>query len=631
MSEYDVRKRLEAVLRSRAAEARAEHPLSPAQRSLLILHQTDPANAAYNVAFTARFTGGFDAAAFHGALRSLVGRHAALRTTFGRVGTPGAGAVEGRQSVHGWLEPGFAETDAGDWGDERLAETVRDDHREPFDLMSGPPIRARVYRTAPGAAVVLLSVHHIVCDFWSLGLMLAELEQLYRAESERRPANLPARNAPYTDFVTYQRDLIATARGERARAYWHGRLAGRLEPTAWPRFEPDPADADGGASIVFAFPDALARDVFALAREAGSTPYVVLLTAFQILIGRYTGRRDVLIGTPVAGRTDPALAESVGNFVNPVVLRAELDGAASFGELLERSRRTVAEALEHQDYPFERLVRELSPPRRDGRNPIFQAMFSYQQPHRYPAHAGLYVADEGATPVAWAGLTAVPFRLAQQDDQLELVLEVVHDGDRLVAVLKHRTSVFPSAAARQVIRCYLTLLGAAVANPRRRADDLPLPAVGDSGRVGDAVGAGDPAGDALADAAAPADEPAPTGLGAHERRVTAVWRQVLGREAIGPDDNFFDLGGNSMLLMQVHQLLTDEAADRPLTVPDLFRYPTVTSLARRIGQAAAPAGEGPGRGRASSRRLQLADGTARGARLRARGRQRVDGDGGRDA
>ncbi|MEW9553630.1 amino acid adenylation domain-containing protein [Nonomuraea sp. NPDC050783] len=484
MTDHDTRTRLEATLRSRAGRARTEHPLSYAQRSLLLLHQMNPDSASYNVAFTARFTGGFDPATLHRAIRSLVGRHAALRTTFGPVGAGGPDGTAGRQTVHGWLEPDFAELDARRWTGERLDEAVRAAHRSPFDLATGPLVRVRVYQVAPGEAVVLLALHHVVCDFWSLGIIVAELESLYLAEAERRPAELPGRNVPYSDFVAHQSALISGPKGRRARAYWHAQLAGRLDPTEWPRFDLDPADAGEGGSIVFPFPAGLARDVAALAKEEGVTPYVVLLTAFQVLVSRYTGQRDVLVGAPFAGRTDRTAYESVGNFVNPVVLRAELGDAESFREQLGRTRRTVLEALEHQGYPFELLVGELAPHRAGDRNPIFQAMFGYQKPGRYPAHAGLYVADEGAAPVAWAGLTAVPFRLDQQDDQLELVMEIVHDGDRLVGLLKHRTSVFSAAAARRMTGHYLTLLRAAIDGPDRRVAELPL-------LPEDAAGAGD--------------------------------------------------------------------------------------------------------------------------------------------
>lgn len=419
MTDYDLRKKLEAALRARAGQARTEHALSYAQSSMLMLHQMDPDSASYNVALTARFTGGFDAAAFHGALQSLVGRHAALRTTFSRAGTDDRDGTAGRQTVHGWLEPDFAELDARQWTEGELREAVRVAYREPFDLVTGPPLRARAYLVAPGEAVVLLAAHHVVCDFWSLGTMLAELEQLYVAETERRPAGLSGRNNPYSDFVAYQRELIADERGARARSYWHAQLSGDLELAKWPRFDLDPADAGGGGSLMFPIPAQLAADVFALAKAEAVTPYVVLLTAFQVLVGRYTGRPDVLVGSPFAGRTDPALAECVGNFVNSVVLRADLSDAVSFREQLGRTRRTVAEAFEHQDYPFELLVSELAPRRVDGRNPIFQAMFIYQKSGRHPAHAALHAAEEGAAPVAWAGLSAAPFPLDKQDDQFE--------------------------------------------------------------------------------------------------------------------------------------------------------------------------------------------------------------------
>lgn len=600
MTAYDVRKKLEAALRSRAAEARTEHPLSFAQRPLLLLHRMNPGSASYNVGFTARFAGGFDPAALQRATGSLVGRHTALRTTFGADG----------QTVHGWLEPSFAEVDARQWTAEQLDEAVRAAYREPFDLSAGPLVRVRVFEVAPGEAVVLLAVHHIVCDFWSLSVIVAELEQLYLAEVERRPAQLSVGNVPYSDFVTRQRTMIDGPKGSAARSYWHERLSGRHEPVRWPRFETGPG-ATEGASIVFPIASDISDGVFALAKAEGATPYAVLLTAFQILVGRYTGRRDVLVGSPFAGRTDPSLAECVGNFVNPVVLRADLGDVVSFREQLGRTRRAVVDALEHHEYPFELLVSELAPRRVDDRNPIFQAMFSYQKPTRYPALAGLYIADGDAAEVPWAGLTARPHRLDQQDDQLELVLEVVHDGDRLVGLLKYREAVFNGAAARDLITNYLALVRAALAEPGLGVADLPMPV-------------------AVEVAADPRPAPAAASRGttpvAQERRVLAVWKEVLGREAIGSDDNFFDLGGNSMLLMKVHALLADDAAETPLTVNELFRYPTPASLARRLGQttATAPAG----RDRASSRRVQLAEGTARGARLRAR--QRSGAEGSRD-
>ncbi|MET9872404.1 condensation domain-containing protein, partial [Streptomyces sp. NPDC006386] len=213
---WGTRKRLEATLRSRASQARTEYPLSYAQRPLVLLHRMNPDSASYNVGFTARFTGGFDSATFGSAVASLVGRHAALRTTFS--GTDG-------QTVHGWLEPDFAELDARQWNQQQIEDAIRRAYLAPFELSAGPLVRVRTYSVAPGEAVVLLAVHHVVCDFWSLGVMVAELEQLYLAEAERRPSQLPGGNVPYSDFVASQQELIQGEKGSRARAYWHAQLA----------------------------------------------------------------------------------------------------------------------------------------------------------------------------------------------------------------------------------------------------------------------------------------------------------------------------------------------------------------------------------------------------------------------
>jgi amino acid adenylation domain-containing protein len=471
ITDYSTRKKLEAALRSRASQARTCYPLSHAQLSLLLLNQIHPDSAAYHVALAARLAG-LDPAALRRAIQSLVGRHAALRTTFEHGLQPGTG---GYQTVHGWLDPDVATVDARGWDERQLDEVVRLDYARPLDIAAGPPIRVRVYLLADGQAFLLLVVHHLVCDFWSLGVMLTELEELYSSEVEQRLARLPGRNVPYSDFVAYQRELLAGEQGRKARSYWLARLSG-LPPTAeWPAFRIDPADAGGGGSVPFPFPRDLAQNLLTLAGHENVTPYTVLLTTFQVLLSRYTGQCDVLVGTPAAGRADPAFDGCVGNFVDPAVLRADLSGDPSFREQLRRTRRSVAEALEHRAYPFELLVSELAPRRMADRNPIFQAMFIYQQPRRFPGLAHWYVADPDAAPAAWAGLTLRPFRLAQQEDQLELVLEVVlDDDDRLHGVLRYRKSAFSPEAAQRAVQHYLTLLRAAIANPERGVTQLPL-------------------------------------------------------------------------------------------------------------------------------------------------------------
>lgn len=468
MTDHATRHRLREMLRRRAEQARTEVPLSHGQHSLLLLHHLEPDSAAYHVGFAARFTGGFDPDALREALRALVTRHATLRTTFQ------GWDVSARQTVHGWLEPGFEVVAAHGWDEDTLRARVHAAYRAPLDIMAGPPVRAHVFGVAPGEAVVLLVMHHLVVDFHSLGTVVEELGALYGGEVRQETVSLPALPVTYADFVDHQRELLADERGARARAYWHERLGGDLPAGEWPAFRLDPGERTGGASAEFALPDDLAREVFAFAKQEKVTPYVLLLTLYQLLVSRYTGHDEVLVGTPVAGRTDPGFDHCVGYFVDPSVLRADFRGAPTLREALRVTRRLVTEALEYQDYPFELLVRELAPARAAGRNPLFPTMFIYQKPQRLPALASLYMGVEHETPVSWGGLTLRPFRLSQQEDQLDLILEIVQDGERLLGVVKYRKAVFSADAARRAVAHFTHLLRGAIAEPDRPLTELPL-------------------------------------------------------------------------------------------------------------------------------------------------------------
>ncbi|WP_405579621.1 non-ribosomal peptide synthetase [Streptomyces sp. NBC_01092] len=471
MADISVRKRIEAELRRRAASVRTEHPLSYGQRSMWLLNRMDPDSAAYNIAFVARVTGPIDPAALRDALRSLAGRHEALRTTFAeRDG-------DTRQIVHGWLEPSWAETEASNWSPQRLREEIRTAYRQPFDVVDGPPVRVTLLRTAPDRAVLLLVIHHLVADFRTLEFLLDELGTLYVAERGLGDGRLSSDNTPYHSFVAWQRDYLADGRGAGDAAHWRARLSGELETTRWPAFHTDPEAArEPGASEYFQLDGELTKRVLAFARQENTTPYIVQLTAFQALIARYTGQDDVLVGAPVAGRTDSRFRSCAGYFTDPVVLRADLSGDPSFAELVRRTRTSVTEALDHQDYPFERLVQELAPRRTPGVNPVFQTMFVYQKPVVFPGLAALHWGDEsdGGPAVGWADLELRPWRLPQQEGQLDLQLEVVEDGERLLGTLKYRPALFSPTAVRCLIENFSVLLGAAMDDPSRGVATLPL-------------------------------------------------------------------------------------------------------------------------------------------------------------
>ncbi|MFD6966949.1 amino acid adenylation domain-containing protein [Streptomyces sp. NPDC059949] len=545
MNDRSTRAKVAALLRERAVAVRTPHALSYGQRSMWLLHRMAPDSAAYHIAFTARVEGGLDAGRFQEALLSLVARHPALRSTFGEVDG------EDVQTVRGWLDPGFEETAAHGWPEERLRSAIEASYARPFTPQDGPLIRAALWHTASDETVLLLVVHHLVADFRSLELALGELSELYEALGEGRPARLSGTPAPYTDHVAHQRAFLAGEDGRRARQHWHRTLAGELPVTRWPAFRTDPgAEHSSGESIHFDLDDVLAKRLHAFARRENVTVYAVLASAFTVLVARTSGQEDVLIGTPVAGRTVPSAAGTFGYFTDPVVLRTDLGDRPSFTTLVRRTRRTVIEALEHQEYPFELLVEELAPRRAPGVNPVFQSMFIHQKPREFPGlaalHWGATPAGASMDPIPWGGVGLRPYRLAQQEGQLDLLLETIEDGDRLLATLKYRPTVFSARAAHDLVERFCMLLGAALEDPDRSVALLPFAEVRPQGGAARAARPAPTAGDSLlrrfADSVARhADRPATRFRG---RELTyrdldesgAAWAERLRAEGVGPGD-----------------------------------------------------------------------------------------------
>ncbi|MFG6200627.1 amino acid adenylation domain-containing protein [Nonomuraea sp. JJY05] len=465
----------------------AEGPLSPGQHALWITAQTHPDAAAYNIAFAARYTGALDPAALRRALALLVDRHPSLRTTFhDRDG-------EAFHRTHARLEPEVHEIEAAGWDEARLSSEADGCCARPFDLETGPLVRMMLLTTGPDTGVLLLVVHHLVADMWSLEVMIDELKALYLAGTGGPPARFGDRSCTYATYVRRQHAYLGSDEGRRARAYWHGKLAGAPMTTRWPVFGRQAGEAAGGASsIAFALGPELAARIRGLACDGHATPFTVCLTGFQELLRRYTGQDDVLVGVPVSGRTDPDLRDCVGYFADPVVLRADLRGRPSVRDVVARNQRAVAEALEHQDYPFEELVRELAPSREAGRNPIFQSMFVYHKARLAPELAAIHAGGDGAArrPVPWAGLELRPFRVAQQEDQHDLTLVLAEDGQDVLGTLRYRRSVLPDSAARRAAEDFLALLRATTAEPDAALDDLVTEPVS-AGRENEAAGIAD--------------------------------------------------------------------------------------------------------------------------------------------
>ena len=458
-----------ALSRTSGQEMNGAHPLSYGQRALWFLQQLAPTSAAYNIANAVRIRSEIDIPALRQAFQMLIDRHASLRTTFTTMhGEPVQKVVE-RHEVF------FQVEDVSSWSDADIhARLVAESHR-PFGLEHGPLLRISLFTSAAREHILLLVVHHIIADLWSLTVLMHELDVLYpaaRAGTTSLPL-LPL-DVSYIDYVRWQTERLASAPGEQLWTYWQQQLAGELPTLNLPTDRPrPPLPTSRGASHTFHLDSALTSQLRALAHAEGTTLYTVLLSAFQTLLHRYTGQDDILVGSPTAGRSHAGLTNLVGYFVNPVVLRADFSAQPTFRAFLSQMRSTVLAALDHQDYPFALLVERLQPQRDLSHSPLFQAMFVWEKPHRLEALSELVLGASKAR-VILGGLTLEALALEQQVTQFDLTLMVVETGEDSTAALQYSTALFDGGRMARLAEHFHTLLAGLVTAPDTPIAHLPL-------------------------------------------------------------------------------------------------------------------------------------------------------------
>jgi amino acid adenylation domain-containing protein len=458
-------------------------PLSRGQRALWFLHQLDPEGAAYNVPAAVTIEGEVDVAALRRACRALLDRHAVLRGTFA--------APHGEPVAHlhdaSRVELSFAEVNAARWSGEELGERLLAEARRPFDLEHGPLLRICLFTRSKQEHVLLLSIHHIATDFWSQALLLAELDSLYPAAcaaaaldgAELDAARLdaaqidgaqsdgagaaPLAAAPsYADATRWQEEMLAGEQGRRLREHWLRRLAGELPQLELPtdRGRP-PVQSAAGATVAVMVPPAVAGQLKAIAQRGGATLFMTLLAAFDTLLYRYSSQRDLLVGVPNAGRGRAGLAGTVGYFVNPLIMRADLTGNPPFAALLAQVRRGALAAFEHADYPFPTLVEELQPHRDPSRTPLFQAMFVLQRAPQLKGHdlTPFALGEPGARLVV-GGLPLVSYPLPERIAQFDLTLSMGEVGGGLKAAFNYNTDLFDTVTIERMADHFRALLAA---------------------------------------------------------------------------------------------------------------------------------------------------------------------------
>ena len=354
----------------RRAEERGLSPLSFAQQRLWFLDQLEPGNAFYNLPLAVRLTGALNVTALEQTLTEIVRRHEVLRTRFVDV------AGEPRQEV---LPPVPVKLSVTEVYDEAwIRELVNAESNEPFDLATGPMLRVRLLRLGDDDHVVLLTMHHIASDGWSMGVLTKEVATLYATYSQGEESSLTELPVQYGDFAVWQRGWLQGEELERQLSYWRAQLR-ELPLLELPVDHARPSiQSYDGASVGFRLSAEVSAALKELSRREGVTLFMTLLAAFQALLSRYSGQRDIVVGTPIAGRTHHEIEPLIGFFVNTLVLRSRVNPNESFRELLGQVREVCLGAYAHQDVPFEKLVEELQPERDPSRSALFQAMFALQ-------------------------------------------------------------------------------------------------------------------------------------------------------------------------------------------------------------------------------------------------------------
>ncbi|MDZ8090962.1 MAG: amino acid adenylation domain-containing protein [Nostoc sp. DedQUE05] len=443
------------------------YPLSYGQQALWFLWQLAPESSAYNVSFACRICSPVNVRTLQKSFQVIFDRHPQLRSKFFKQGNNVV------QQIHQTQFTDFQQINSCDWREQDLEEGVLQEHQQPFNIENDSMMRVRLFTRSQQEHILLMTVHHIAVDAWSILLIIEELITVYLAlESGVQPTLIPLDHS-YINYVRWQRELLTSVQGEKLWNYWQQKLAGELPVLNLPIDRPrPPIQTYNGASYNFKIPQKLTEELKGLAQTEGISQYIVLLAAFQVLLYRYTGQEDILVGAPTSGRTQPEFMPLVGYFVDPVVIRASLSGNPSFQEFLIQVGRTVSEAIAHQDFPFALLVERLQPQRDLSRSPIFQAVFNFllQNLRQFEHTQQLWLGGEVDKEV----LKLKPFEIAQMDGQFDLNLTLAEGNSSLAGIFKYNTDLFDASTIERMAGHFVTLLEGIVANPQQNISQLPL-------------------------------------------------------------------------------------------------------------------------------------------------------------
>lgn len=536
-------------------------PMSFAQEQLWTLDQFRDSGAAYNIPLAVRLRGKLDVAALQASLNTILERHAALRTVFTAI-TVGQ-VIQQVLPVTQWL---LRVVDLRPCPDEgrtvRCAELLQDELRQRFDLARGPLVRALLVKLGDEEHQLLLTIHHIVSDGWSLALLIQEINALYTAHVQGTTAELPALPVQYADYTRWQRQWVETSAAVAAGEYWKRQLAGDLQELALPTDRPRTAVSDfRGETCSFEIPAELAAKLKDLSRGQHVTLYVTLLAAWKTLLARLTGQTDIVVGTPAACRSQPEVQEIIGCLINTLVMRTSLAGKPTVAELLDRVRTTAHEAFAQREYPYVELTRQLARSGKAGHS-LYNVMFAWQ--------------NTPFAEFALPGLATETFVVDTGSAKFDLLLAMQETPAGLTGSIEYRTAIFERRTIERFARTLLAVLNDfATLDPNAAVASLPAL---------EEVKPKDATGQAPSQVRAPAarvsnlrrDDSAPS----HqiERRLASLWQESFDLPRVGIRDNFFDLGGDSLLATALLARMEREF-QQSFPIAILLERPTIQQLA----------------------------------------------------
>ena len=431
-------------------------PLSFSQQRLWFLDQFEPGNPFYNLMMAVRLIGRLDMRAFQLTFHEIIRRHETLRTNFRLSGG------QPIQIISDDCDLTINIANVSESGEEAANRIIFEESQRPFDLANDRLLRVTLVQLGNEDHIVVLTMHHIISDGWSMGVLISELSELYTSYASGREPQLPDLPVQYADYATWQREWLQGEMLEEELSYWREQLAGAPQVLELPTDRARRAvQSYRGGLEKFAFSKELSEGLKDLSRREGVTMFMLLLAAFKVLLSRYSGSEDLVVGTPIAGRRHKEVEGLIGFFVNNLVLRTDLSGNPSFRELLKRVREVCLGAYGHQDVPFEKLVEELQPERALSHTPLFQVMLVLQN----TAQPELRLGDELRVEGVGAEATTAKF---------DLVFALSEGSEGLSGVVEYDRSLYDAETIRRQINHWRVLLEQVVRDADRRVGELEL-------------------------------------------------------------------------------------------------------------------------------------------------------------